>query len=65
MRRALPFIFLTSICLGLGACGQKGPLFLPTEDSAPQAAAQSRSEQQPAAQPVASPVQPQSQTSDQ
>jgi predicted small lipoprotein YifL len=55
MRRALAFFFLTSIYLGLVGCGQKGPLFLPTEDSAPQAAAQSRSEQQPTQQPAAQP----------
>ena len=30
MRIALPLI-LSLLCLGLAGCGQKGPLFLPTE----------------------------------
>lgn len=35
MRKALPLtvslLCLSSVCLSLGACGQKGPLYLPSD----------------------------------
>lgn len=35
MRKALPLtvslLLLSSVCLTLGACGQKGPLYLPSD----------------------------------
>jgi predicted small lipoprotein YifL len=49
MRIALPLL-LSLACLGLGGCGQKGPLFIPNDDSAPTPSAQ------PA--PAPAPVQP-------
>jgi predicted small lipoprotein YifL len=53
MRLALPLFFLTSICLGLGGCGQKGPLFIPSDDSAPtQPSTPSQPAQQPTPQPA-------------
>lgn len=57
MRRALPLFFLTSICLGLGGCGQKGPLFIPSDDDAPpQSSTQPQSARQPAQQPEQQPT---------
>jgi predicted small lipoprotein YifL len=44
MRIALPLI-LSLVCLWLGGCGQKGPLFIPSDDTPPNS--------QPAAQPPA------------
>jgi predicted small lipoprotein YifL len=54
MRFALPLFFLTSICLGLDGCGQKGPLFIPSDDNAPRSepSTQSQPTQQPAPQPA-------------
>jgi predicted small lipoprotein YifL len=34
MRFALPLL-LSLACLGLAGCGQKGPLFIPSDDSPP------------------------------
>lgn len=47
MRIALPpvlslglsLLLLSAACLGLAGCGQKGPLFIPNDDSAPTAPA--------------------------
>lgn len=43
MRFALP-LTVSLLCLGLGGCGQKGPLFLPTDPPASQSAPADRSE---------------------
>ncbi len=50
MRLALPLI-VSLICLWLGGCGQKGPLFIPSEESAPQSSAQPKANTQPKLQP--------------
>jgi predicted small lipoprotein YifL len=50
MRIALPpvlslglsLLLLSAASLGLGGCGQKGPLFIPNDDSAPAAPAQAQ-----------------------
>lgn len=48
MRFALP-LTVSLLCLGLGGCGQKGPLFLPTDPPASQSAPADRSESSNAA----------------
>jgi predicted small lipoprotein YifL len=55
MRIALP-LTVSLLCLGLAGCGQKGPLFLPTEppmQSAPEATSSDDTEAPAATQPPA------------
>lgn len=51
-RRPAAVIGMTALCLGLSACGQKGPLYLPDRD-APTKAASTPAAPTPASSPVA------------
>lgn len=62
MRFALP-LTVSLLCLGLGGCGQKGPLFLPTDPPASQSAPASDSAAKDATAKPSQPEQPQSKPS--